>query len=1077
VYRLLLLAVSLPIGAFFPLPARGSEPGIKVPQGFEVTKFAGDELARDIFSITTDAAGRIAVSGPGYVKILEDRDGDGTADRAHQFASIKTGAMGMYFDGPDLIYAGDNKVARLRDSDGDRIGDSEEVWTQLRNGEHGAHHIVKGPDGWFYLAAGNDAGVSRKHATTAGSPIKEPICGAILRFSPDGRQSEIVADGFRNMCGLDFNSAGHLFTVDSDNERDQHLPWYCPTRLFDVAIGQSHGWLQTGFQQGWNRPPYFFDSVERLVEIGRGSPTGVVVYRHRAWPKRYREGVFAACWSMGKIYFFPLTPHASSYTSKLEMFLEGEGATGLAIVGMAIDAAGDMYIAVGGRKTQGSVYRVRYVGPREPATAADRQQERNLRGKLGDKLYDVLTADQPLASWSRARWEPALLDLGDGAVERILLEEELPTHICVRAIEVLTEFGNGVPLNVLRDRLKKGSRAELARLMWSIGRKPAGAEAIELLVDYGIHDENTMAGRSAWEAIISLPKEQVALKKRLHFLQVDGLPRQRRPRAAMYQAYRRAGATDLLYMTEPRTERDQLWGEGPEFSTARLAMYHEHPDQQREAVRAMQLALGDVPNWEAKPEIFVGYKSEPRVSLTRDDLRSLVHNPPSDRIAGKEYARVLAMIGIDSDEAVDNIAWLLDRSETLEDDIHYLIVLARIDGTRSEKLTRRTAAAIVELQHKLAARGGIASRNWPLRVGELFEELCKKDAKLAEAVIDDERFGLPGHSLFVSKMTGDTQVRAARMLLAVVNKSEAEWDTDLISVLAVLPRDELRPHLQRRFQEPALQDAIAMMLAASPAKNDRVLLVEALASVQPNVVRAVAEGLARLDRKAAPAEIAEAMRALRRQTLAPNEKATRQALVALLKQWTGQSIDVEEGKHLDLAAVYRPWFDWFDQAHPGEAKKLAGFAGDLASWQKRLATIEWSRGHAAAGKSVYEKRSCHRCHGGSGRLGPDLAGAATRFSRDDLFAAIVDPNREVAPVYQTTEVVTDSGQVYNGLVVYESPETTMLQTGPDTVVRVGSVRKDGMRKSNVSLMPMGLLNDLSDRELADLYAYLKTLTN
>ena len=57
--------------------------GINVPTGFEVTRFAGDELAHDIFSITTDAAGRIAVSGPGYVKILEDRDGDGCADHAH----------------------------------------------------------------------------------------------------------------------------------------------------------------------------------------------------------------------------------------------------------------------------------------------------------------------------------------------------------------------------------------------------------------------------------------------------------------------------------------------------------------------------------------------------------------------------------------------------------------------------------------------------------------------------------------------------------------------------------------------------------------------------------------------------------------------------------------------------------------------------------------------------------------------------------------------------------------------------------------------------------------------------------
>ncbi len=145
-----------------------------------------------------------------------------------------------------------------------------------------------------------------------------------------------------------------------------------------------------------------------------------------------------------------------------------------------------------------------------------------------------------------------------------------------------------------------------------------------------------------------------------------------------------------------------------------------------------------------------------------------------------------------------------------------------------------------------------------------------------------------------------------------------------------------------------------------------------------------------------------------------------------------------------------------------------------------LGTTDWRNsigqpGDAGRGKAVYEKRACHRCHSGSGRLGPDLAGAATRFSREDLFATILDPSREVAPLYQTTEVVTDGGQSYNGLVVYESPDTTMLQTAPDTIVRLTGVRKDGMRKSNVSLMPTGLLNDASDQDICDLYEFLKTL--
>jgi putative heme-binding domain-containing protein len=329
--------------------------------------------------------------------------------------------------------------------------------------------------------------------------------------------------------------------------------------------------------------------------------------------------------------------------------------------------------------------------------------------------------------------------------------------------------------------------------------------------------------------------------------------------------------------------------------------------------------------------------------------------------------------------------------------------------------------------------------------------------------------------LFVSKLSGDVQIRAARKLLSAVNRSGAEWDTDLIAALAVLPRGELRPHLHERFHDSALRDSIALVIADAPGGEDRALLIDALSSVQPDVVLAVAAALEKLEGTATADEIASALNALRRQTLSINETPTRQALVRLLKTWTRQTIDVKETKGTEPAVAYRPWFDWFAAEHPDEAAKLMRFGGDPGSWQKRLRTIDWSNGDANAGKAVFEKRSCHRCHAVAGRLGPDLAGAAARFSREDLFAAIIDPNREVAPLYQTTEVVSEDGQVYNGLIVYESPDTTMLQTGPDTVIRVGGVRKDGLRKSGASLMPVGLLIDASDQELADLYAYLKRL--
>lgn len=1070
----------------------GADFGIRVPDGFEVTKFAGDELAHDIYSITTDARGRIAVAGGGYVKILEDADSDGQAEHAHLYSSKPaSGAHGMYFDGADLICTGDNQVMRLIDSDGDGTADKQVKWTELAHPEHGANGVIKGPDGWYYIVCGNDAGVSKKHATTKASPIHDPIQGAIVRLSPDGKQSEIIADGFRNPYGIDFNATGHLFTVDSDNERDEHLPWYCPTRLFDVSIGQSHGWVAKGWQQGWNRPQYYPDSVERLVEIGRGSPTGLLVYRHRTFPARYREGVFSACWSLGRIYFLPIKPHGASYQGDKEIFLEGTGSTGLAIVGMTIDPKGDMYFAVGGRKTQGSVYRIRYTGPRDAAISNADAAMSELVKKHGREIADVLTADQPLSSWSRARWVPAAQKLGAAPFEQVVIDRSLSAGMRIRAIEVLTELFGGLPKRLDVPRFAPEEDAiVVARVAWSLGRF-LHKELFEDLQRLARH-RSIKASRAAWEALLSFEQKDgqriECLSERAHDSRI---------RAAMIKAYQRHGRKP--YVEPPARKDDPFFDPGPcDLIVDRLIAQPKIPQAIEQfkpevhSIRAVVRALGDIPNYSIKPEVFVGYsvanaaavKTVPGnrlqgfaryfpaspelppelrgIELRRDEL-----NP--------ELARLLAIVECPDHELPAKIVAMFSHKTSLENDVHYLIVLARLPAERSSEVTRQTARALVLLHHKLAARGDIASRNWPLRVGEMFDELCNKDPALAEAVVADEKFGLPDHSLFVGRMTGDVQKRAARKLLAAVTANqEAEWTTDLLEALKVLPVGELRPHLREHWDNPALRDAIAVQLAAEPLDEDRERLVEALSSVQPKVVEQVAQGLARLTGKATPQEIGAAIAALRQQCLAPNERAARKALVSLLTYWTGQQFSIVEQKD-DLAA-YAPWFDWFANTYPDESKRLRSFSGDLASWQERLAKVEWDTGHAARGKAVFEKRACHRCHAEAGRLGPDLVGTATRFSREDLFATIVDPNKDVAPLYQTTSVVTDDGQVYNGLVVYESPETTLLQTGPDSVVRLTNVRKDAMQKSPQSLMPTGLLNEASDQELADLYAYLKSLS-
>ena len=104
-----------------------------------------------------------------------------------------------------------------------------------------------------------------------------------------------------------------------------------------------------------------------------------------------------------------------------------------------------------------------------------------------------------------------------------------------------------------------------------------------------------------------------------------------------------------------------------------------------------------------------------------------------------------------------------------------------------------------------------------------------------------------------------------------------------------------------------------------------------------------------------------------------------------------------------------------------------------------------------------------------------LAGTQGRFSRDDVLTAILQPSKDISNRYRTTLLETAEGKVYQGLVIYEAVDSMILQTGPAAVVRLVNKQVVGKRLTDVSLMPAGLLDMAKDEEIADLYAYLKSL--
>ncbi|MBX3438139.1 MAG: c-type cytochrome [Planctomycetaceae bacterium] len=296
------------------------------------------------------------------------------------------------FDSLYVMVNGSNKdddgrprtgLYRVVDSNGD--GELDQV-LQLRKliggGEHGPHAVILAPDGKsLYVCAGNHTPVTEFAESCVPRNWDEDILldrqwdarghardvlapgGWIARVSPDGEEWELISSGYRNEFDIAFSPEGELFTYDADMEWDIGTPWYRPTRVNHVTSGSEFGWRSgTG---KW--PEYYPDSLGSVVDIGPGSPTGIVFGTGARFPAKYQQALYIADWSYGTIYAIHLEPDGASYRGTAEEFLMAQP---LPVTDMQVNPHdGALYFLIGGRKTQSGLYRVTYTGSESTAPA------------------------------------------------------------------------------------------------------------------------------------------------------------------------------------------------------------------------------------------------------------------------------------------------------------------------------------------------------------------------------------------------------------------------------------------------------------------------------------------------------------------------------------------------------------------------------------------------------------------------------------------------------------------------------------------------------------------------------------
>jgi len=135
-----------------------------------------------------------------------------------------------------------------------------------------------------------------------------------------------------------------------------------------------------------------------------------------------------------------------------------------------------------------------------------------------------------------------------------------------------------------------------------------------------------------------------------------------------------------------------------------------------------------------------------------------------------------------------------------------------------------------------------------------------------------------------------------------------------------------------------------------------------------------------------------------------------------------------------------------------------------------------SAANAANGRALFQRTcaACHKMYGEGGVIGPDITGS-NRANLEYLLSNVLTPNAEVQDAYKMVVVTTRDGRTHSGNVVSETDrQLTLRVVGRDPVV-LSKADIQSRETTAASLMPPGLFDTLTDREVADLVAYLRTV--
>lgn len=980
------------------------------------------------------------------IRVLEDTQGDGKADKSWVFANrfndleMGTGA-GVLVNGSDVYYACIPDLWLLRDSDGDGESDfrqslSKGYGVRVAFRGHDSHGLIVGPDGRLYFSIG-DRGYSIE--LPDGRRLHDPDSGAVFRCEMDGSNLEVFATGLRNPQELAFDDYGNLFTGDNNSDSGDRARWVY------VAEGGDSGWrmhYQYMPDRGpFNREkiwhPYHKDQpafiVPPVINLADG-PSGLAYYPGTGLSDHYKGRFFLCDFRGASAVSGIRTFRAKPKGAFFELADDEQPIWRLLATDLEFGPDGHIYISdwVNGWSGEGKGRIYRFSDPEHVNSELVKEVQQLLRDgladtpifrlvelinhpdrrvrqmaqfemvdrKLDEELQTLAMSQSPILGRLHALW---------GIGQRVRSAENEPLK---KAIVAMLEDGQGE------------LRAQAARLVGDLRLAVDASVLTDLLDDVDV--------RVRYFAAISLGKfdAPAAVGPLLNMLEVNNGEDPALRHAAVFGL---AGQAEVVGgpTATPEVQNLDLIQVAQKSSSIEVRRALAVVYRKRKSTRIRE---------------FFGFETN---AMVLDEVARAIYDTPIAPAMSDLAAQLDGDLEIYSDHFLRRALGAANSLGGAEN----VTRVAELAGNSSVSVAmRKEAIDILANWADPTSRDRVIGQWRP--IGQRPVEMSQNAiARVFDTLIEDPQTRMSGiqaarklklasaantlQSLFADPTTNE-ETRMS-VLLAL-----SELDTDNLVQLCDLAAKNESPKLRMASREVSVakrfervsEDSFWLAGLESSDLRERQHTYSMLASaslVGDSAVLSVVQGqLAKLIAGEIPA-------------------TDRLDLVDAVENWRA---------HGQVENQIQAYLKSFDQEDPQSRYRDTLVGGDAS----RGSEIFWNR------TSVYCQR-CHQIGDGGGAVGPNLSDIALSKDRNYLLESMVNPNKTIAENFETTIILDLDGNTISGIVQKETDEFVQLI---DVEAKIITVQKDNIegRKKGQSAMPDDLAKHLTPKDIRDVIEFL-----